>query len=173
MRGSSFIKRKIIMLKRMTSTQQHSPFGIGVIAFVIAIGVSIGYFQMVYLPEVNKKPVISEEVKNPLKTAKIDIIEGSNNPQQSDNFIPKRVEVQLAVDNKVIWTNKDTIGHTVTTDNDAVDKYSGRFDSLETIGLVPPGGTFEFLFTHEGEFPYHCEPHPWMKGMIKVQKQKI
>ncbi len=157
----------------MTSTQRHSPFGIGVIAFVIAIGVSLGYFQMFYLPEVLKKPVIAKEVLEPTKTAEVKMIEGANNPQQTDNFIPKLIEVQLAVDNKVKWTNEDGIAHSVTTDNDAVDKYSGRFDSLEEFGLVPPGGSWEFLFTHEGEFKYHCEPHPWMKGTVKVLKQKF
>lgn len=157
----------------MTTTQQHSPFGIGVIAFVIAIGVSISYFQFIYLPTINLKPVIPHEILNPLKTAEIKMIAGSSNPQQGDNFIPKRVEVQLTVDNRVVWINEDSIGHTVTTDNNAIDKYTGRFDSLETIGTVPPGETFEFLFTQEGEFPYHCEPHPWMKGMVKVLKQKF
>ena len=157
----------------MTTTQQHSPFSIGVIAFVIAIGVSIGYFQLVYLPTINAKPVIAKEVLEPSKKTEIKIIAGASNPQQQDNFIPKLVEVQLAVNNRVTWTNEDTIGHSVTTDNDAVDKYSGRFDSFKTIGLVQPGKTYEFLFTQVGEFAYHCEPHPWMKGMIKVQKLKI
>lgn len=158
----------------MTSTQQqHSPFGIGVIAFVIAIGVSIGYFQFYYLPEINKKPVIAQEILEPLKITEIKIIAGSANPQQQDNFVPKRIEVELAVNNKVRWINEDNVGHTVTTDNNAVDKYSGRFDSLETIGLVQPGETFEFLFTQPGDFPYHCEPHPWMKGTIKVLRQKF
>jgi len=157
----------------MTSTQQHSHFSIGVIAFVIAIGVSIGYFQFVYLPTINLKPVVAQEILEPLTTTEIKMIEGSANPQQQDNFIPKLVDVELAVNNKVIWINEDGIGHTVTTDNDAIDRYTGRFDSLDTIGLVQPGQTYEFLFTQEGEFPYHCEPHPWMTGMVKVLKQKF
>lgn len=157
----------------MASTQQYSPFSIGVIAFVIAIGVSIGYFQFVYLPEINKKPVIAQEILEPPKTTEIMIITGSADPQQQDNFIPKLVEIELAVNNKVVWINEDSIGHTVTTDKDAIDKYTGRFDSLDTIGLVQPGQSYEFLFTQEGEFAYHCEPHPWMTGMVKVLKQKF
>ncbi len=158
-----------------TTQQQHSPFGIGVIAFVIAVGVSIGYYQFFYLPAINAKPVIAKEVLEPLKTAEIRIIAGSANPQQQDNFVPKLTEVQLAVNNKVVWTNEDGTAHTVTSDNDAIDKYSGLFDSLKTkgVGLVQPGKTYEFLFTQPGEFPYHCEPHPWMKGIVKVQKQKF
>ncbi len=156
-----------------TTQQQHSPFGIGVIAFVIAVGVSIGYYQFFYLPTINAKPVIPEEVLKPEKTVEIKIITGSANPQQQDNFVPKLVEIQLAVNNKVIWTNEDGTAHTVTSDNDAIDKYSGPFDSRKTIGLVQQGKTYEFLFTQPGEFPYHCEPHPWMKGIIKVQKQKF
>lgn len=158
----------------MTTTQQHSPFSIALIAFVIIIGVSIGYFQLAYLPEINKKPVIAKEIREPPKTAELKIIKGSASPQQTDNFIPKLVEVQLAVDNKVRWTNEDEIGHTVTSDTDAVDKYSGIFDSLKIMGgTIPPGKTFEFLFTQPGEFPYHCTPHPFMKGTIKVSKLKI
>jgi plastocyanin len=161
-------------MKIMVSTQQQrSPFSIGMIAFVIGIVVSITYYQFYYLPEINKKPVIPQEILNPLKIAEVKMIPGSSNPQQADNFIPKLVEVELAVNNKVTWINDDGIGHTVTTDNNAIDLYSGRFDSLETIGTVPPGGTYEFLFTQPGEFPYHCEPHPWMKGTIKVLKQKF
>lgn len=157
----------------MASTQQRSSFSIGLIAFVIAIGVSIGYFQFVYLPYINLKPSIPEEILNPAEVVEVSMISGSANPEQQDNFVPKLVEVELTVNNKVLWINDDEIGHTVTTDNDAVDLYSGRFDSLETIGLVQPGETFEFLFTQEGDFPYHCQPHPWMTGFVKVGREKF
>jgi plastocyanin len=157
----------------MAAEQKHSPFGIGLIAFIIGIGVSIGFYQFAYLPVILAKPQVPEEILNPEKTAEIMIIKGSVDPEQQDNFIPKRVEVQLGFDNKVVWLNEDDTAHTVTTDDDHIDRYSGLFDSLDTIGLVKPGETYEFLFTEEGEFPYHCQPHPWMKGVVKVIKQKF
>jgi plastocyanin len=159
--------------KLMASAPKHSPFGIGVVAFILAIGVSIGFYQFAYLPYVTAKPQISLEILEPERTTEIKIIVGSVDVEQQDNFMPKRVEVQLGFDNRVVWINEDTIGHTVTTDDDAVDRYSGLFDSLDTIGLIQPGQTYEFLFTQEGEFPYHCSPHPWMKGTVKVIKQKF
>lgn len=158
----------------MATTQKQSPFSIGVIAFVIVIGVSIGYFQFFYLPYINLKPSVPEEILNPAEVFEIAIAPGSASPDQEDNFLPKQVSVELSINNKVVWTNQDEIGHTVTTDNDAMDPYSGRFDSLEILGgLVQPGESFEFLFTHEGEFPYHCEPHPWMTGTVKVGTSKF
>lgn len=166
-------KSKILHRNLMATEQRHSPFGIGVIAFVLAVGVSIGFYQFGYLPIISAKPVIAEEILKPERTTEIMIIMGSADPDQPDNFVPKRVEIQLGFDNKVVWINQDNIAHTVTSDNDAVDKYSGLFDSLDTIGLIKPEGTYEFLFTQEGEFPYHCSPHPWMKGSIKVIKQKF
>ncbi|HEV8405576.1 MAG TPA: plastocyanin/azurin family copper-binding protein [Nitrososphaera sp.] len=29
-------------------------------------------------------------------------------------------------------------------------------------------GNWSFTFTKAGEFTYHCEPHPWMKGKVVV-----
>jgi plastocyanin len=49
---------------------------------------------------------------------------------------------------------------------------SGYFDELTgkkfDSGLIPPGGTFEFTFTKEGEYSYHAEPHPWIRGKVEV-----
>ncbi|MFQ5920783.1 MAG: plastocyanin/azurin family copper-binding protein [Nitrososphaerales archaeon] len=156
-----------------TTQKKHSAFGIGLIAFVLAIGVSIGYFQFVYLPFINLKPSVPEEILNPAEVTEVRIISGSATPEQEDNFIPRLVTSELSVNNKIVWINDDEVGHTVTTDDDAVDPWSGRFDSLETIGLVQPGQTFEFLFTHEGEYPYHCVPHPWMTGIVKIGRAKF
>jgi hypothetical protein len=40
--------------------------GISVIAFVVAIAVSIGYYQFVFIPEANAKPTLPEAVLNPV-----------------------------------------------------------------------------------------------------------
>jgi plastocyanin len=150
-----------------------TPFGIGVLAFVLAVGVSIGFYQFAYLPIVTAKPQIPEEILKPEQTTEVKMIDGSANPEQVENFVPSLVQVQLGLDNKVVWINEDSTAHTVTTDTGHADRYSGLFDSLETVGLVKPGESYEFLFTEEGEFPYHCNPHPWMKGVVKVIKQKF
>jgi plastocyanin len=58
---------------------------------------------------------------------------------------------------KVIWTNNDSIAHTVTSNNSV-------FDS----GTIQPGGTFSYTFNSVGTFNYHCTIHPSMTGMVTV-----
>jgi copper-containing nitrite reductase len=57
----------------------------------------------------------------------------------------------------VTWTNKDMMGHEIVFDT--VDVGSGAFN---------PGTQWRHAFTAVGKFPYHCKPHPWMKGLIVV-----
>jgi len=64
----------------------------------------------------------------------------------------------IAVGSTVIWKNRGSVAHTVTSDD-------GTFDS----GDLPAGGTFRFTFTKYGTFPYICNYHPYMKGIIIVQ----
>ena len=66
--------------------------------------------------------------------------------------------ITIPVGTKVIWTNKDTAAHTVTSDS------GGVLNSP----LIPQNGTFEFTFTTAGTFSYHCTPHPNMKANIVV-----
>lgn len=139
-------------------------------AIIVGAAVGVGYYQMYYLPELNAKPKVSEEILEPVGTTHIDMIKGAANPEQKDNFIPKLVPIQLGVDNKVIWENKDDTAHTVTPDTPYDDPYSSKFGST---GVVKPGETYEFLFTADQKIEYHCEPHPWMKGSLEITKQRF
>ncbi|RMF30881.1 MAG: hypothetical protein D6752_03265 [Candidatus Nitrosothermus koennekii] len=152
-----------------------SPFTVMALAFIVAIAAGVGYYQFFYLPELSAKPQVPEEVLNPLEVAEVTIIPGSFNQDQPDNFIPKRLEVQLGLNNKVRWTNEDSAPHTVTSDDGYTDPWSGAFDSREhtETPLIMPGTTFEFLFTEPGEYHYHCEPHPWMTGTVVVEELKF
>ena len=58
----------------------------------------------------------------------------------------------------VIWTNNDTVVHTVTSD-------TGLFDFT-----LHPGGSFRYTFFHEGRYGYHCSNHPDMKGLFAVDE---
>ena len=121
----------------MQVTNNHAG-GISIIAFVVAVTVSMAYYQFVYLPQVNSKPVVSEEVLNPAGITSVSILEGSALPSQTQNFEPKEITANLGETNKVVWTNEDTTAHTVTTDTGYNDPTSGEFDSMATIGLLLP-----------------------------------
>lgn len=66
--------------------------------------------------------------------------------------------VRIRVGQTVEWVNGDPLAHTVTAD----DKSWGS-------GFVNQGGRFARRFTAAGEFSYHCEPHPQMKGNVIVE----
>ena len=57
----------------------------------------------------------------------------------------------------VTWVNCDTPTHTATSDVDVWDS-----------GALTPGATFQRTFNTAGAFPFHCTPHPTMKGTVVV-----
>jgi len=144
-------------------------YGIGLIAVIIGMSVSVVFYTSFYLPESLAKPSVSEHILNPEGEFLIEIVPGAvveGNP----NYVPNEVTVALEINNKVIWQNNDDTAHTVTPDHRSLDAYSGDFGSS---GVVKPGDTYEFLFTETQDIPYHCTPHPWMTGTISVELNKF
>ena len=125
---------------------------------------------MFYLPELSLKPSVEEHILHPTKSTEINMIVGSADPNQQDNFVPKLLNIQLGIDNHIVWTNVDDVAHTVTADHKTEDTYSGEFGS---IGVVMPGETYEFTFTEPNEIPYHCQPHPWMTGTLIITHSRF
>jgi plastocyanin len=147
--------------------------GIAMIAFIVALAVSMSYYQFFYIPQANAKPVLPEEVTNPDEEFLIKISQGSSLESNPEFYVPDDARATIGINNRVVWQNDDTVPHTVTTDNDYRDAYSGVFDSRERPedeggAFVMPGETYEFLFTKVGEYPYHCEPHPWMQASVEI-----
>jgi plastocyanin len=70
-------------------------------------------------------------------------------------FAPAVIEAQTG--DPVVWRNTGSMSHSITAD-------SAAFDS----GMISPGASWERRFTTPGTFAYHCTPHPWMKGVVKV-----
>ena len=57
----------------------------------------------------------------------------------------------------VTWKNMDQANHTVTGDNGGPNSdYFGN------------AATYTYTFDAVGNFAYHCEPHPFMKGTVEV-----
>ena len=154
----------------LSSQESGHAYGIGVITIIIGLSVGMFYYQVVYLPESIAKPTVDEHILHPVQETIIEMISGSANPDQQDNFVPKLVNIQLGIDNHIIWDNVDDAAHTVTPDEEVTDSYSGKFGSA---GVIKPGEKYEFIFTEDHEFGYHCEPHPWMTGTLIITKQRF
>lgn len=74
------------------------------------------------------------------------------------DFAFSPASLQVSAGTEVTFVNCDAIAHTSTSD-------AGAWDS----GLLQPRTSFRRVFGEAGSFPYHCEPHPAMKGAVVVQ----
>ena len=74
----------------------------------------------------------------------------------SFNYTPATLTVTKGA--RVRFTNQDRAAHTATADD----------RSFDTQG-IDKGGTAQVTFTRAGTFPYHCDFHPFMKGVVVVR----
>ena len=72
-------------------------------------------------------------------------------------FSPANIVVDAGT--TVTWTNDDSVGHTVTSDDG---------DELDSP-LIGQGDTYRQTFETPGEYSYHCTPHPNMQGRVTVR----
>jgi plastocyanin len=72
------------------------------------------------------------------------------------NFIQQVIEVVSGT--TIEWTNHDRVMHTVTGD-----------DGSWRSGAIRPGGKWRATFSRPGSYPFHCGPHPYMRGVVIVR----
>ena len=75
---------------------------------------------------------------------------------QNFAFSPQTLTVALGT--TVVWTQKDSAPHTVTSDTGA----------WTASAMLSPGQTFSHTFTTAGTYAYHCAVHPHMTATIVV-----
>ena len=149
-------------------TSSHA-YGIGLMAVIVAMSVSVIFYTSFYLPESMAKPSVSDHILHPSEDLIIEIVPGAV-IEGNESYFPNKANALLTINNKVIWENNDDTAHTVTPDHRHADSYSGDFGSP---GVMKPGDSYEFIFTEPQEVHYHCEPHPWMTGSIIVEKSRF
>jgi plastocyanin len=74
------------------------------------------------------------------------------------NLAFEPAQITVPTGSAVVWTNEDSVPHTVT----AAD---GLFDS----GIFDPGASFTWTFEQPGSYAYLCQLHPQMQGTIVVE----
>ena len=67
-------------------------------------------------------------------------------------------EVRVRPGDRITWVNCDPDLHTSTADG-------GQWSSP----LLSTGDAFTHTFDAVGDFPYHCEPHPFMTARVVVE----
>lgn len=79
-------------------------------------------------------------------------------------FEPDQARGVIGLSNMIAWINKDSVPHTVVSDTGYSNEYAGKFDS----GMIGPSEIFQYPFIDIGDYLYHCEIHPWMKGEVAI-----
>jgi plastocyanin len=94
--------------------------------------------------------------------ANVTMVQGSATQAAGQKYFDP-VEISIKTGTTVVWTNADSVSHTVTSGDPSAGP-SGLFDS----NLVKPGKTFTHVFSAVGTIPYFCSVHPWMTGKVTV-----
>ena len=84
--------------------------------------------------------------------------------------------MSITTGDTIIWYNDDKEGHTVTS-GEGSGRYGwmsdnfGKSDDYFDSGRFMPGESWSFTFHDSGTFSYYCTIHPWMEGVIVVEKE--
>jgi plastocyanin len=122
---------------------------LGIVLVILIVLVVFG----IYKNNNDKMPEENTETNSNVETSETEIVEVSI---EGFAFSPKSITVSKGT--TVVWTNMDSIQHTATSDE-------GLFNS----GLLSKGESWNYTFNEEGNYDYHCIPHPNMKGTIVVE----
>jgi plastocyanin len=66
--------------------------------------------------------------------------------------------VRVEAGQVVRWTNHDPVAHTITFEVEG-----------PASGPLPAGGSYAVKLDRPGVYPYHCTPHPFMRGVVVVR----
>ena len=77
------------------------------------------------------------------------------------NFSFQPASITVPAGGTVVWTNEDSVPHTITAND-------GSFDS----GSIGGGSQYEHTFSQPGTYRYHCAIHPSMTGEVIVSEAK-
>lgn len=113
--------------------------------------------------DVGPQPAAVNPVTTPMATTTSSATPSTAPSQTSEistrNMLFNPSSMTVTVGTAVIWTNDDSVPHTVTSDPNGI-----MFDSK----TLQPGDKFSFTFQQAGTFAYHCSIHTFMDGNVVV-----
>lgn len=107
----------------------------------------------------------------------VDVVDLTNQSEISmdiKDFKYEQPNIKIKKGTTVTWTNQDAVQHNVMrehqNDNDAHDAPSKDEVKPDVLAgqLLSKGESYSFTFNEVSSSPYHCSPHPYMKGSVTV-----
>ncbi len=77
-------------------------------------------------------------------------------------FHPQNLTVKTGT--TVTWINMDTVGHNIESGTHEQEDLTKIFESP----ILQHMQSFSYTFNEPGEYVYHCDPHPYMEGIVIV-----
>lgn len=137
-----------------------------IIVALLAIGGGVAAFMMREDP--NKEKENANQTNN--STTETQESTGTEHAEETEtteanhveivDFAFKPANITVKKGTTVTWTNKDSVGHTVTPDEES--------SAFEGSDLLDHDESYSFTFGEVGTYNYHCQPHPQMTGMVTV-----
>ena len=120
----------------------------------------VAFAAVLLLGCTQQAPAATPHASVPVSTGTVQASTPSSQTVSVDiaSFAFSQTSLTVSPGTTVVWTNKDSAPHTVTSD-------SGAFDS----GSLSQGQTFSKTFNDAGTFAYHCTFHGAMKATVTVQ----
>jgi plastocyanin len=86
------------------------------------------------------------------------------------NFSPDNVTVVLGVNSTIVWSNQDTVQHTVVVCPIGGGQICSPSKALFSSGFLSKGDTFQVSLNSTGVYHFFCSIHPaTMRGTIVVK----
>jgi plastocyanin len=113
----------------------------------------------------------------PSPISEVYLPERATSPDAPKNFEPSTISVTIGLNNKVRWSNYDFKKSSVLADDKSdpgffTATHNGTSDEPTRESSLNSYETFEYTFTKAGEYGYHCNLHPWMKGVVIVLPER-
>ena len=82
----------------------------------------------------------------------------------------KLANIKIKLGSTVVWTNQDTVDHTIMTGSmDDSQSHSTSDNKSELMSPVLKNGeSYSYIFNEVGNYSYHCSKHPSDKANVTV-----
>ena len=104
----------------------------------------------------------------------VDLTSQSTVTMDIKDFAYTKPNIKIKKGTRVTWTNRDGDQHNVMKeheDSDTAHEAPAAKDVKPDVFAGPmlaTGESYSFTFNESGVVPYHCAPHPYMKGAVTV-----